>query len=265
MGNLSLLHHTMKSYPFFLASGRFTLALFLISALHAQTTAPVEQAAGLIRKNDLAAAEALLTPLTQGESMDAAAFFQLGALRLRQQRPDDAVASYEIATKLDPTKAEYFFQYAAALSATMRGASFMAQAMLAPKMKKAFEKSVALDPNHVAALIGLSRYYSNVPEMAGGSLEKAKELAVRVQALNPFLGALELGKIAERGEDFAAALEQFDAASQLQPANAGPHAAAGRMLGKLGRNEEARHRFQRAIDLDPKLDSVRQALESLPR
>jgi Flp pilus assembly protein TadD len=253
----------MKTNTHTRAPSWLALTLLLISALDAQTVAPADQAAGLIRKNDLAAAEALLTPLTGESSADAAAFFQLGSLRLRQQRADDAATAYEKAAKLDPTKAEYFSQYVVALNMKMQGMDVMAQGALAVKMKKALEKSVALDPNHIPGLIGLARFYTNAPEIAGGSMEKAKEFAQRVHALNPLLGELELAIIAERDEDFATALRHVDAASKLQPTQAGPHATAGRMLAKLGRTDEARIRLQHALELDPKHEAARKALAAL--
>ena len=82
--------------------------LFGTSGAFAQP--PADQVADLLKKNDLPAAEALLTPLTGAESKDAAAFFQLGQLRLRQQKSAEAVAAYEKATTLDGTKPEYFSQ-----------------------------------------------------------------------------------------------------------------------------------------------------------
>ena len=164
------------------------VAVLLLAVTGAFAQSPAEQAAELLKKNDLAATEALLTPLTSADGKDAAAFFQLGLLRLRQQRAADAVAALEKATMLDATKPEYFSQLGVAISVKMQGANFMVQATTAPKMKRAFEKSVALDPNHVAGLIGLARYYTNAPEIAGGSLEKAKGFAERGQKLQPFLG-----------------------------------------------------------------------------
>jgi cytochrome c-type biogenesis protein CcmH/NrfG len=254
----------MKSHLFVPCSGLFALTLFLTVPLDAQTTSPsAHPAAELIGKNDLAAAEALLEPLTGDGSQDAAAFFQLGSLRLKQQRAGDAVAAFEKAGTLDPGKAEYFSHYAIALSTKMQGTNIMSQAMLAPRMKKAFERSLALDPNHLAGLIGLARYYAGAPEIAGGSLEKATEFAERVRKQNPFLGALELGHVAERADDPATALAHYEAAGRLQPNNAALHASAGRMLAKLGRSDEARARFARALELDPRRESASKALAEL--
>lgn len=237
---------------------------FLACALAAQPLSPVDQAGEAINKNDLAAAEAALAPLTGADSSNGAAFFQLGNLRTKQRRVDDAVAAFERATKLDATKPDYFSQYAIALSMKIPGANFIEQATLATKMKKAFEKSVALDPKHIPGLIGLARYYSNAPEIAGGSLEKASEFAQRVKALNPFNGELELADVAERGEDFAAALAHFEAAGKLKPDHAGCLAMAGRMLAKLDRKAEARERFEAALKLDPMNVIAKKGLAEVP-
>ncbi len=223
----------------------------------------VAQAKAALQNGDLAAAETLLVPLTIAEKPDAAACHQLALVRQRQRRAADAVTLLERATALDAAQPEYFSALGAALSERMRDVTFMQQAMLAGKMKKAFAKSVELDAQHIPGLIGLARFYANAPEIAGGSLEKAQEFATRVQKLHPFLGALELGTVAERAEDFAAALAHFDAASALQPKSAGAHAAAGRMLAHLGRKAEARTRLQHALELDPQRDSTRQALAAL--
>jgi tetratricopeptide (TPR) repeat protein len=139
----------------------------------------------------------------------------------------------------------------------------MQMAMLSGKMKGAFEKSVALDPNHVAGLIGLARFYSNAPEIAGGSPEKAKEFAGRVHALNPYLGELELARIAERAEDFSGALTRYDAALAIRPETTGVQVSAGRMLAKLGRKDEARTRFEAALKLNPAHEGAKKALAEL--
>ena len=238
-------------------------AVLLLAVTGAFAQSPSEQAAELLKKNDLAATEALLTPLTGADGKDAAAFFQLGLLRLRQQRAADAVAALENATMLDATKPEYFSQLGVAISVKMQGANFMVHATTAPKMKRAFEKSVALDPNHIAGLIGLARYYTNAPEIAGGSLEKAKGFAERVQKIVPFLGEAELGRIAERGEDYTGALAHFEAADKLKPAQAGTVFAIGRLLAKLGQKNEARARYESALMLNPDFEPAKKALAEL--
>jgi Flp pilus assembly protein TadD len=208
-------------------------------------------------------AQAPVAPTTAPAPEDAAALHQQSIDRLQQNDAKGAVELAERATKADPTKPEYFSQLGIALSQRMNEVGFMQMAIMSGKLKKAFEKSVALDPNHVAGLIGLARFYTNAPEIAGGSLEKAAEFAARVEKLNPFLGAIELGRVAERAEKFAEALGHFEAASKLKPDNPGLQYACGSQLAKLGRKDEARARFAAALKLDPNHERSQKALAEL--
>lgn len=239
------------------------LAALLLTTVQAQTSSPLDDARAALKANDLPKAETLLASLTGPETKDAAAFFTLGQVRERQKNLKEAVTAYEQATKLDATVPEYFSTLGVALSQRMSEMNFMQQAMTAGKMKKAFEKSVALGPNHVAGLIGLSRYYAQAPEIAGGSLEKAREFAERVRALVPYLGEIELGNIAIKAEDSTAALAHFEAAVQLKPESANLHSACGQQLVKLGRKDEARARFETALKLNPALESAKNGLAGL--
>lgn len=239
-------------------------ALILATLISAQPAATaLDEARAALKANDLSKAESLLTPLTAGEATDAAAFHVLGQLRERQRNLKDAATAYEQATKLDATKPEYFSALGIALGQRMGEMNFMQQAMAAGKMKKAFEQSLALDPHHVSGLIGLSRYYANAPEIAGGSLVKAKTYADRVKAIVPFLGEAEYANIAEQGEDYTAALAHYETAMQLRPGDAGLSFAAGRLLAKLGRKEEARARFEDALKHNPNFEPARRALTGL--
>jgi Flp pilus assembly protein TadD len=254
----------MKTTLRFIPRGVATAMLLLVvSTVHAQPAATVAQAKAAFDKGDLASAETLLAPLATGDSPDAAACHQLALVRQRQQRAEEAVALLEQATKLAPTRPDYFSALGLALGQRMNGASFIQIPFLASKMRKAFERSIALDPNHLSGLIGLARFYSNAPEIAGGSPEKAAEYAQRVLKLHPFLGEVELGNIAEKTGDFSGALTHFESASRLQPKNAGLHTTAGRMLAKLDRKAEARERLQLALKLDPQSQAAQKALAEL--
>ena len=238
----------------------FAASLSVVSAF-AQTD--LEKAAAALKGGDAAAAEALVAPLASATPPDAAALHLLSQVRLAQKRHKEAVEAAEAATKADPAKPDYFSHLGIALSARMGEVGFMQMAMMSGKMKAAFEKSVALDPAHVAGLIGLARFYSNAPEIAGGSPEKAKEFAERVHALNPFVGSLELGRLAEKAEDFAGALTRYEAALALRPDAAGAQVSAGKVLAKLGRKDEARARFEAALKQRPDLEAAKQALAAL--
>jgi Flp pilus assembly protein TadD len=250
---------TLLSFPL------FALAIFFLMPLAAiaQTPASLDEARAALKANDLAKAAALLEPLTGADAKDAAAFSALSQVRLAQKNLPEAVTLAEKATTLDATNAAYFSQLGLAISRRMADLPMMQQATMAVKLRKAFAKAVELDPNDLTGLIGLCRFYANAPEIAGGSIEKAREFAARVQKIDPFLGELELGNVADRDENFAEALTHFEAATKLKPNAANVHALAGRMLAKLGRKDEARARFESALKIQPTLEAAKQGLAAL--
>lgn len=204
-------------------------------------------------------------PATPAPPVNAAALYQQSLAALKQRDFKAAVDAAEKATQADPTKPDYFSQLGIALSQRMSEVNFMQMAMLSGRMRKAFEKSVELDPNHVAGLIGLSRFHTNAPEIAGGSIEQAREYAGRVAKLVPLQGEIELGHIATKAEDYPAALKHYEAALALKPDSAGLHHAAGQTLAKLGRKDEARAQFEAALKLKPDFDAALKAVAELDR
>jgi tetratricopeptide (TPR) repeat protein len=237
-------------------------ALLLLPAATSAQSVP-ERAAAALKAGDLAAAESLVAPLAAATPPDGAALHVLSQVRVAQRRAKEAVEAAEAATKADPSRPEHFSQLGAALSLRMGEVGFMQMAMLSGRMKAAFERSVALDANHVAGLVGLCRFHTNAPEIAGGSLTKAAEYAGRVKAIVPFLGETELGRIAEKREDLPAALAHYEAALALRAESPGTLVAAGQVLAKLGRKDEARARFEAALRLAPQHEGAKRALAGL--
>ncbi|MBI2513620.1 MAG: tetratricopeptide repeat protein [Opitutae bacterium] len=235
-------------------------AICLTVAASAQTA--LETAGAALKFGDLAAADAALAPLATGEKPDPAALNLLSQVRMAQKNTKDAIALAEKAAQLAPDNADYHAQLGIALSARMPELAFMQQAMIAGKMRKAFERAVALDPKNANALVGLARYFANAPEIAGGSLIKAAEFAARLKELDPFLGESELGRIAERGEKLSEALAHYEAAAQTKP-DAGAQFNYGRVLAKLGKTDEARTRFEATLKLNPNFEAARKALAEL--
>jgi len=216
-------------------------------------------AAFLVTTSALAQTPAVPAPV------DAAALHKQSIASIQQKKAKEAVEFAEQAAKADPTKPEYFSQLGIALSQRMNEVNFIQMAGLSSKLKKAFEKSIELDPNHVPGLIGLVRFYAGAPEIAGGSLVKAAEFATRVQKIDPFLGTIELARVCEKDEKFAEALAHYEAAALLKPEHAGMQNACGRMLAKLGRKDEARARFEAALKLNPELEAAKKGLAELDK
>ncbi|MEW6431412.1 MAG: tetratricopeptide repeat protein, partial [Myxococcota bacterium] len=80
-------------------------------------------------------------------------------------------------------------------------------------------------------------------------------VAVPAWAMNPFEKnhpQVEDGTQAYESQQFEQALEKYDAAAKDRPQDARVQYDRGLALHKLGRNDEARAAFQRALELDSK-------------
>ena len=251
----------MKTHRILLAS--IATSVVLAASAFAADASFLEKAGAAIKAGDLAAAEALVAPLAGADSKNAAALNLLSQVRVQQRRAKEAVELSERATQLDATQPDYFSQLGVALSVRMGEVGFMQQAMLSGKLRGAFEKAVELDPKHISGLMGLSRYYSNAPEIAGGSIAKARTFAERVRTLLPHLGESELGRLAEREEKWAAALGHYEAALAARPESPAYHVAAARVLAKLERPADARTQLETALKLNPEFEPARKALAAL--
>lgn len=202
---------------------------------------------------------------TPAPAPDAASLHKEGLARFEAKDFKAAMELAEQATKADATKPEYFSQLGIAISQRMNEVNFMQMAIMSARMRKAFEKSIELDPNHIAGLIGLCRYYSNAPEIAGGSLERAKEFAERVRKLVPFQGEIELGDVARKGEAYAEALPHYEAALALRPDSPRLLKTIGDTLVKLDRKADARARYEAALKVKADYEPARKALAELDK
>ncbi len=70
----------------------------------------------------------------------------------------------------------------------------------AAEMLKALQSAVDLDPEMSEAYHCLAGYYLNAPPMAGGSVDRAKEIARRLEKIDTDAGARLLAQIEQHGE-----------------------------------------------------------------
>jgi tetratricopeptide (TPR) repeat protein len=117
---------------------------------------------------------------------------------------------------------------------------------MAAKVRTAFEAAVNLDAKNGAAVNDLSEYYVGAPALLGGGMDKATQLADRVQAQLPQQAHRIRGLAAEKSRDFDAAEREFQAAV----------AVAGRpdAWTDLG------HFYSRREEKDKALDALRHAV-----
>lgn len=237
-------------------------SLFTCSA-SALAQSPTERAEALLDQGEFLAAERLIESLALAKKPDPVAVWELSRVRTGQHQTEEGIRLAEKAIKLDPKQARFHAQLGAAIIEHMSEVTRLDQTSWANRMRKAFERALELDPNNLVALTGLSRYYWSTPPARGGDSAKATQLAERVRKIDPLKGELELGAIAGRKGDFAAALKHFEAAVELNPRHAEAQISCGHVLLRLGRLREARERYEEALKIAPRSDMARTSLEAV--
>ncbi|MBL50521.1 MAG: hypothetical protein CMG57_01025 [Candidatus Marinimicrobia bacterium] len=117
------------------------------------------------------------------------------------------------------------------------------------KSKNAFEEALYLDPNHGATIEAMSMYVHTDQQrkLSNDILKMSSEKAPDgpAQQLTIIRGKMKSG-------DYTEALNLSEEASEKHPTHTGFIQLAGENYLKLGRTEEAKKSFQRAIKLNPK-------------
>jgi predicted Zn-dependent protease len=234
----------------------FLLALLLSSVALAAPAPPVPPPGAV------AAASAQL------EARDPAAGRAVAALRSRH--PDDVgVAVLAIRWELQQGRREHALELAEALAKRAPGdaqvqfwlgnaygqrigeVGLLTQARYAPRIRAAYERALAIDPDLHEARLSLVEYHLRAPAIVGGDAGVAaghqRELARR----DPPRGHYARARIAEVGGDADAAAAAYLAAWKARPENARYRLAAGVALQAAARWDDAHAHFARWVDEDP--------------
>jgi tetratricopeptide (TPR) repeat protein len=146
-----------------------------------------------------------LRPVVAANPNDGAAHLLLCRAYYAEQVVDPAVAECDAAlrTLSKDGDAQSWAGRVYGLKAT-RGSVFTGYGM-AKRVKAAFEAAVALNESNPDAIDDLGEYYVEAPGLVGGGLDKAADLAARVQAKQPQRAARLQALIAERKKDYPTA------------------------------------------------------------
>lgn len=129
---------------------------------------------------------------------NATAHYYLGRIYLDEGDADNAVAHCKTSVEISAEVAEHHFCLGRSYGEKARRAPFWMQVILAPKIRQAFETTVALDPSHRSARVGLTHFYMRAPAIMGGSLAKAEEQAEQLIRLDDPRGEALLQEIRKR-------------------------------------------------------------------
>lgn len=145
----------------------------------------------------------------------ASAQYYLGRVAFDEKKYDEAEEFFEAAIDVNNKVADYHTWYGNTLGTIASDANLFKQASLGPKMKSAWEKAVELDPKTVDARESLIQYYLQAPAIAGGSVDKAIEMANEIKKIKPAEGHRQLGNIYYREKKFAEAEKEFIAMTKV--------------------------------------------------
>ena len=150
----------------------------------------IDEGIALFNKGKLGEAKGVFESVLKQDKKNAEAHYRLGLILLSRQfrNEDDAVDQMEEAVDLNPGNADYQYGLGAAYGSKAQHAGVIKQAFLAPKVKKAFEKAVELNPRLIEAHIGLAQYYWRAPGIMGGDMEKAWKEADVIIGLDEIRG-----------------------------------------------------------------------------
>lgn len=189
---------------------RFFVVLLFTSAV-AMGQTRVDQAKTLYEAKKYEEAKKLLLSLDDENKDYAAAQYWLGRIAYAQEKYDDATDHFEEATDTNDKIADYWNWLGNTYGTIAQNANTLKQGMLAPKMRNAWEKAIALDPQNLDARSSLIQYYTQAPGFMGGSTEKAMEMANQIKKIKPAEGHRQLGNIYYREKKYAEAEKEFQA------------------------------------------------------
>lgn len=189
--------------------------IFLLISCSVWAQSNVEKAKTLYEARKYDEAEKLLKGIPEKSTEYGAAQYYLGRVSFDKKEYDDAAEYFEEATEADPKQADYFDWLGNTYGTIAQSANMFKQGILAPKMKRAWEKAIELDAKNLNARTSLIQYYLQAPGFMGGSVDKAKEVAKQIVSLNAAEGHRQLGAIYVHEKKIAEAEKEFQEAVKI--------------------------------------------------
>ncbi len=196
-------------------------------------------AGSLIARGDVDRATTVTRELVEAFPQAGAAHAQAGLLAMRKGDRAGARAAYEKALALDAALLEPLAALAALDVADGKGAK--ARARVEARLQKA--------PRDSAVLVVAARTWAGTGDWA--KAEEFLRRAIDADASNLDAYSL-LGQLFLSQNRLGEALTQFDTLAARQPGAVGPQTMAGLILEAQGKPDEARKRYERLVETDPR-------------
>jgi tetratricopeptide (TPR) repeat protein len=159
---------------------------------------------------------------------------------LAEKKRKEARERFEQAAELQPKDPDAQVWLGTASFERIDDVGMLSKMSLASEGRKAFEKAIALDAGNVGGRVGLAQFYLKAPSIAGGSVDKAKQMGNELLAVpgkrGEFQGHMVLAAIAAEGSSWAEMSRHYTEAETAQGEGAAPltamYAHAATLLGK---------------------------------
>lgn len=198
----------------------------------------LEQATRLMNAGDLDAAQTVLGELLGSEPGSVPALRLSGVIACLRGRHDLAVGFLDQLLSMEPDDLQALVIRAGAHNAMSRYA----------EAEAGLKHALALNPGSYDVNVNLAMTY-----WASSDLEQAEIYFKQALALDAgsFLANFYLGRIADADEDFAAAETYFRRAAELGHNNAESRSCLGKVLQARGATDEALEAFEGAASIEP--------------
>ncbi len=129
------------------------------------------------------------------------AAYDEGRRLMSNNEPAKAEKSFARAISLERGVSDYHLWLANSVGQQAQNASVVRQPFMARRIKAEYERAVELDPRSIEARSGLITYYVQAPAVMGGSVDKAREQARAITALDVVQGHMANARIAWADKD----------------------------------------------------------------
>jgi tetratricopeptide (TPR) repeat protein len=137
--------------------------------------------------------------------------------QLREGDIDAAIDAGEAAVETLADDAQAWFWLGRAYAQQAMRASLLGKPKWAGKTRDAYEKAVALDPEHLDARFDLTQYYVLAPGFLGGGRDKADAQVAELRRLDPVMGKLADAMLAGQDDKPAEVERAYREALDLAP------------------------------------------------
>jgi len=211
----------------------------------------MDEAVILVEEGRINKAEEKFRQLYDEDKKNAEVNFYLGSILFKRDEYDQALDFLNKAEKLNDQDYRVYEILGQTLGFKAQRAGLVKGAMMLPKVKKAFQKALELNPDSLTAREGLYMFYLFVPGVAGGDESKALELAEEIKSINTARGHMVMAIYNAKHKNTAEAQKEFDQASELGKDDPEIQQKAGQFYLDNKKAEKAAALFDQLIALQP--------------